>query len=355
MELGKLRIGDLVAERSVIQGGMGVGISLSALASAVAREGGIGVISAAQPGFREPDFGTDTLAANLRALKREIISAKAQAQGGIIGVNIMCAMNHYEELVRCSVESGADLIISGAGLPVDLPRYVEGSSVKIAPIVSPPKAAKVILRHWDRHYHRTADFIVIEGPKAGGHLGYSPSEAEAYENESYDEKIAEILDIVKGYEEKYERHIPVVFGGGVYDRQDIEHYLSLGCDGVQMATRFVATYECDADEAFKQAYINASREDVTIVKSPVGMPGRAIRNPFIKAREKEREPIERCYGCPKKCDRAAIPYCITEALVRAAKGDVDNALLFCGENVWRVDRMMSVRELMEELCGPAVS
>ena len=344
-----LKIGELTARRPIIQGGMGVGISLSGLASAVAREGGVGVISAAQPGFREPDFGTDTLGANLRALEREIRTAKDRAQGGIIGVNIMCAMNHYEELVRCSVRSGADLIISGAGLPVDLPRYVEGSDVKIAPIVSPPKATKVILKHWDRHYHRTADLVVIEGPKAGGHLGYSPEEIQAYEDTGYDEKIREILDIVREYEDRYGRHIPVVFGGGVYDRSDIEHYIELGCDRVQIATRFVATYECDADEAFKKAYIEARREDVTIVKSPVGMPGRAIRNHFLKEREKGREQVKRCYGCLRKCDMSTTPYCITTALVRAAEGDVDDALLFCGENVWRVDRMMSVAELMKEL------
>ncbi len=350
MKLKELRIGDLVARRPVIQGGMGVGVSLSGLAAAVAREGGIGVISAAQPGFKEPDFATNTMEANLRALRKYIKDAKAQAEGGIIGVNIMVAMNHYEDFVRCSVESGADLIISGAGLPVDLPKYVEGSKVKIAPIVSPPKAAKVLLKMWDKHYHRTADFIVIEGPKAGGHLGYSPEEVAEYDATGYDEKIKEIMDIVSEYEEKYSHKIPVIFGGGVFDRKDIDHYMDLGCDGVQMATRFVTTYECDVDEKFKKAYLEAKKEDVAIVKSPVGMPGRAIRNDFIKAREQEREDIKKCYGCLKKCDMGSIPYCITAALVRAANGDVDNALVFCGENVWRLDRMMSVKELMEELC-----
>ncbi len=350
MKLKELRIGDLVAKRPVIQGGMGVGVSLSKLAGAVAREGGIGVISAAQPGFKEPDFATDTMGANLRALKRYIKEAKELAQGGIVGVNIMCAMNHYEDFVRCTVESGADLIISGAGLPVDLPKYVEGSNVKIAPIVSPPKAAKVLLKMWDKHYHRTADFIVIEGPKAGGHLGYSPEEVEEYDAVGYDERIKEIIDIVREYEEKYQQKIPVIFGGGVFDRNDIDHYMELGCDGVQMATRFVTTYECDVDDNFKKAYLEAKKEDVAIVKSPVGMPGRALRNDFIKAREKEREHITKCYGCLKKCDMNKIPYCITTALCRAANGDTDNALIFCGENVWRLDRMMSVKELMEELC-----
>ena len=350
MKLKELRIGDLVARRPVIQGGMGVGVSLSKLAGAVAREGGIGVISAAQPGFKEPDFATDTMGANLRALRRYIKEAKELAQGGIVGVNIMCAMNHYEDFVRCTVESGADLIISGAGLPVDLPKYVEGSNVKIAPIVSPPKAAKVLLKMWDKHYHRTADFIVIEGPKAGGHLGYSPEEVEEYDAVGYDEKIKEIIDIVREYEEKYQQKIPVIFGGGVFDRNDIDHYMELGCDGVQMATRFVTTYECDVDDNFKKAYLDAKKEDVAIVKSPVGMPGRALRNDFIKEREKEREHITKCYGCLKKCDMNKIPYCITTALCRAANGDTDNALIFCGENVWRLDRMMSVKELMEELC-----
>lgn len=287
--LPELKIGNLVARYPIIQGGMGVGISLSSLAGAVAKAGGIGVISAAQPGWRDPEFARDPLSANLRALAFHIRRAKEISNGGIIGVNIMCALTHYEEYVRCCIENGADLIISGAGLPTDLPKYTAGSSIKLAPIVSPPRTAKVLLKLWDNHYHRVPDLVVIEGPAAGGHLGYSAETVEETARRGYDDEIREILQIVHGYEEKYACTIPVVFAGGVYTHEDILHYLSLGCAGVQMATRFVVTEECDADPRYKQAYLNAKKEDITIMHSPVGMPGRAIRNPFLTEREQERE------------------------------------------------------------------
>ena len=349
MKWKPLQIGNLTAPVPIVQGGMGVGISLSGLAGAVAKEGGIGVISAAQPGFDEPDFEENPMKANLRALAYHIRRAKEISGGGVIGVNIMCALSHYEDYVRCCIENGADLIISGAGLPADLPALTEGSDIKIAPIVSPPKTAKVLLKLWDRHYHRTADMVVIEGPMAGGHLGYSREETEKYMKEGYDKEILEILDCVREYEQKYGKKIPVIFGGGVYDRADIDHYLSLGCDGVQMATRFVATEECDAAPAYKQAYLNAGKEDIVLVQSPVGMPGRAIRNQFQKERENGREQVKKCYGCLKKCDIASIPYCITGALVRAARGDTEHALLFCGQNAYRLEKITTVHELMSEL------
>lgn len=333
---------------------MGVGISLSSLAGAVAKAGGIGIISAAQPGWRDPEFARDPLSANLRALAFHIRRAKEISNGGIIGVNIMCALTHYEEYVRCCIENGADLIISGAGLPTDLPKCTAGSSIKLAPIVSPPRTAKVLLKLWDNHYHRVPDLVVIEGPAAGGHLGYSAETVEETARRGYDDEIREILQIVHGYEEKYACTIPVVFAGGVYTHEDILHYLSLGCAGVQMATRFVVTEECDADPRYKQAYLNAKKEDITIMHSPVGMPGRAIRNPFLTEREQEREKISHCYQCLKKCDKASIPYCITTALARAADGDTDNALLFCGENAWRLDHMTTVPELMAELVGESL-
>lgn len=329
--LPELKIGNLVARYPIIQGGMGVGISLSSLAGAVAKAGGIGVISAAQPGWRDPEFARDPLSANLRALAFHIRRAKEISNGGIIGVNIMCALTHYEEYVRCCIENGADLIISGAGLPTDLPKYTKGSSIKLAPIVSPPRTAKVLLKLWDNHYHRVPDLVVIEGPAAGGHLGYSAETVEETARRGYDDEIREILQIVHGYEEKYACTIPVVFAGGVYTHEDILHYLSLGCAGVQMATRFVVTEECDAAPRYKQAYLNAKKEDITIMHSPVGMPGRAIRNPFLTEREQEREKISHCYQCLKKCDKASIPYCITTALARAADGDTTTLFFSAGK------------------------
>lgn len=349
MKLNTLKIGDLVAKVPIIQGGMGVGVSLSSLAGAVAREGAIGVISAAQPGYLEEDFSSNPLTANLRSLGNHIKKAKEISNNGIIGVNIMCASKNYEEYVKCAIDNGADLIISGAGLPTDLPKLVEGSNIKIAPIVSPPKSASVILKMWDRRYGRTADMVVIEGPKAGGHLGFSNESLEEYKSKDYDKEALEIIEIVKEYENKYNKKIPVVFAGGVFDRKDIDHYISLGCSGVQMATRFVATEECDADINFKMAYINSKKEDIVIVKSPVGLPGRAINNKFMKDKKLINEKITKCYKCLKKCNMADIPYCITGALVRAVKGDIDNSLVFCGENAYRLNKIITVKELIKEL------
>jgi nitronate monooxygenase len=283
MKLPALHIGNLTATVPIVQGGMGIGVSLSGLASAVANEGGVGVISAANVGFNEPDFKTNTVNANLRALKSELLKAREKAKTGIIGVNIMSKGHHYEDYARCAAENGADIIFSGAGLPADLPTCVEGTDTKIAPIIGSPKAARVILKLWERHHHRTADMVVIEGPKAGGHLGYTREQVKEHESDGYEKEITEILAVVKEFEDKFEKKIPVIFGGGVYDKKDIEHYLSLGLSGVQMATRFVATKECDAADAFKQMYVNAKESDVTIVQSPVHMPGRALLNPFVKA------------------------------------------------------------------------
>ena len=349
MKLNSLKIGDLIAKVPIIQGGMGVGVSLSSLAGAVAKEGAIGVISAAQPGYLESDFGIDSLKANIRSLGKHIKRAKSISNNGIIGVNIMCATRNYEDYVKCAIDNGADLIISGAGLPTDLPKFTEGSNIKLAPIVSPPKSASVILKMWDRRYGRTADMVIIEGPKAGGHLGFSNDSILEYVSKGYDKEVLEIIDIVKEYEEKYNKNIPVIFAGGVYDRSDIDHYISLGCSGVQMATRFVATEECDAHINFKMAYINSKKEDIMIVKSPVGMPGRAISNKFMEERKVTKEKISKCYKCLKKCDMATIPYCITGALVRAVKGDVENSLVFCGENAYRLDKITTVKELIKEL------
>lgn len=349
MKLPTLKIGDLTARVPIVQGGMGIGISMSGLAGAVAKEGAVGIISAAQPGFNEPDFFRNSFGANCRILERELKKAREIAPEGIIGVNIMSRGYYYDDYVRCAIKGGADLIVSGAGLPVDLPALVEGTNTKIAPIVSSAKAARVLLNLWARHHHRTADMIVIEGPKAGGHLGYTREQLMEYANDGYEKPILEVLEVVKPFEEKFQRKIPVIFGGGVFDRKDIDHYLSLGLSGVQMATRFVATYECDAAMAFKEMYVKARKEDITFVHSPVHMLGRALRNPFVEHISRERLAPEFCFHCLKTCDPRTTQYCITMALIRAARGDVDNALVFCGANAWRVDKIVSVHELIEEL------
>lgn len=349
MELKALKIGDLVARIPIVQGGMGVGISLSNLAGSVAAAGGVGIISTAQIGFREPDYDKNPLEVNLKAIKKYVDKAREIANGGVIGVNIMVATKYYEEYVKAAIKAGVDLIVSGAGLPVKLPELVENTKTKIAPIVSSIKAANVICKLWDRHYKKTPDLVVIEGPKAGGHLGYTLDQLENISDEDYDREILGIKEVISVYEEKYQKNIPVIFGGGVYDKSDMEHYMNLGLDGVQVATRFVTTYECDASNEFKQSYINARKEDICIVKSPVGMPGRAINNLFMKKTETEVFKQKKCHQCLASCKQKDIPYCITDALVNAAKGDVDNALLFCGEKAYKSTKLEHVQDIFDEL------
>lgn len=349
MKIKPLKIGDLTADVPVVQGGMGVGVSLSNLAGAVASCGGVGIISTAQIGYREEDWDRNPIEANLRAVGKEIEKAREIAGGrGMIGVNIMVATRDYEKYVKAAVEAKADLIISGAGLPVDLPRMVMGSSTKILPIVSSLKSAQVICRYWEKRYGWYPDGVVIEGPLAGGHLGFSTEQLAHVEELDYDNVIGSIVEYVKGLEAKAYKEIPVIVAGGIYDRKDMEHAFGLGASGVQLATRFVTTYECDVADAYKQAYIDAKKEDIVIIKSPVGMPGRAIRNSFMKEAEKGRIPHGKCHLCISACNPAETPYCITEGLIRAVTGDVDNALLFCGENAYRAEKLEHVSDIMEE-------
>lgn len=345
-----LEIGDIIVKKPIVQGGMGVGISLGGLAGAVAKAGGLGVISAAQIGFREPDFETNTVEANMRAIEKEYRKAREIAPEGVIGFNIMVALQHYKEYVMQAAKVGADIIISGAGLATDLPDYVKGLQTKLAPIVSGERAAQVLLKLWDRKYQTTADMVVIEGPLAGGHLGFHKEEVESITEEIYEGTIQKIIQIVKEYADKYAKKIPVVVAGGIDTASKVRRMLEIGADGVQVASAFVATKECDAAEGFKRVYIDAKEEDIQLVKSPVGMPGRAIRNSFIKRVEAGvKEPITKCYGCIKNCKPAEIPYCITKALVTSARGDADNGLVFCGANTYRIQEITTVQEVMEAL------
>lgn len=342
----KLKIGNKTAKLPIIQGGMGVGISLGNLAGAVAREGGVGIISTAQIGFREPDFDEAPLTANLRAIHKELEKARNLADGGIVGFNIMVATRNYEAYVREAAAAGADLIISGAGLPTDLPAYVEGTDTAIAPIVSTDKSAKVILKYWDRKYKRMPDLLVIEGPKAGGHLGFTREQLEAFTEEAYHEEVKTILKTVQVYEEKYGIKIPTALAGAMNTREKVQEAFAMGIDAVQAATVFVTTEECDADIRYKEAYINAKKEDICIVKSPVGMPGRAISNRFLARVDAGEKIPHKCHQCLAHCNPAEIPYCITDALIHAAKGEVEEALLFCGADAWKSEKITTVAEVL---------
>ncbi|WP_353893957.1 nitronate monooxygenase family protein [Proteinivorax hydrogeniformans] len=348
MTLAPLNIGKLQAKLPIVQGGMGVGVSLSKLAAAVANEGGVGTISGVQIGFNEPDFDTNSEEANLRALKKEISKAKQMAPSGIIAVNLMVALSNYDDMVKAAVEGGADLIVSGAGLPSHLPELTK-KRCSIAPIVSSAKAAKIICKLWESRYSYLPDAIVVEGPEAGGHLGFKMSELEKGEQKDLEELVKETLNILNAYEEKYQKKIPVIAAGGIHSGKDITRFLKIGASGVQMGTRFIGTKECDAHPAYKEELIQCKQEDIILTKSPVGMPGRAIKNQFIAEINKGRKQVKKCYNCLSKCDPSSTLFCISKALVNAVGGNTKKGLLFTGKNGYKINEIVPVRKLIQEL------
>lgn len=349
MDISPLQIGNLKCKIPIIQGGMGVGISLSGLASAVTREGGIGVISGVQTGFKESDFEFNTKEANLRALKKEIKKAKEMSNGGILGVNLMVAMNDYDEMVKVAVEEGIDLIISGAGLPTNLPELIKDKATKAVPIVSSGKAANVICKLWDKRYSYVPDLVVVEGPEAGGHLGFHMDDLQENKKKSLEELYEEVKRVLKQFEKKYNKKISLAVAGGIYSGLDIAKYFKLGADAVQMGTRFIATEECDADMNYKKAFLNCSKEDIDIIKSPVGLPGRVIKNKFSNRVSKVKEEVYKCFNCLKRCNPKDTQYCISKALINSAKGNIDEGIIFSGSNGYKINEIKSVKELIKEL------
>jgi nitronate monooxygenase len=347
-----LRIGDIEAVLPIVQGGMGVGISLSGLASAVAEEGGIGVISTAGIGRGEEDFRSDLKAADERALRSEIQRAREMTDG-LLGVNIMMALSDYEDLLRVSIEEDIDVIFIGAGLPLRIPESLsleefKNCRTKFIPKISSARAASVILKAWDRHFGRMPDGFAVEGPLAGGHLGFSRSDLESRE-QNLEEIVSRVLDAVAPYESDYGR-IPVIAAGGIYTGSDIHRMLSLGASGVKMGTRFVATTECDAHDNFKKAYVDCSREDLVIIDSPVGLPGRAISSRLLSdVGLGLKKPLGCIWQCLRTCDVKKAPYCIARALTSAKLGDLRNGFAFAGANAYLVDKIISVKELMTSL------
>lgn len=354
-ELPSLRIGDKTARVPIIQGGMSVGVSLSGLAIAVADAGGIGVIGTAGIGSMEPDVHTDYAAANKRGLQREIRIARRNTNG-LIGVNIMMALSDYDAMMRISIDEGVDFIFVGAGLLLRLPEIVKiedirSSKTKIVPIISSPKGARVMFNYWARFYDHVPEAVVVEGPMAGGHLGFTREMIEDPANK-LENIVPRVIEEIRPFRERYNKSIPVIAAGGIYTGGDIKKFLDLGAEGVQMATRFVATHECDASIKFKQMYIDCKKEDITIIQSPVGMPGRALRNDFLEAVSKgEKMPFNCNWKCLRTCDYRNSPYCIALALVSAKEGRLDRGFAFAGANAYRVDRLYTVKELMDVLAA----
>jgi len=344
-----LAIGNFRINLPIIQGGMGVGISLSGLASSVANQGGIGVIATAGIGMQEPDFFSNFAEANVRALRMQIKKARALTEG-ILGVNIMVALSNFADLVKTAIDESIDIIFSGAGLPLSLPSFLKGSEkTKLVPIVSSGKAAKILSQKWLNDYDYLPDAIVVEGPKAGGHLGFKPDQIDNPEY-ALENLVKDVIEKVKPLEDTKGKPIPVIAAGGIYTGQDIYNMMQLGAAGVQMATRFVPTVECDASDAFKKCYINANKDDIGIIKSPVGLPGRAIINNFLRSSfAGKKKPLVCPYHCISTCESKTSPYCIALALLNAKKGNMNNGFAFAGLNAYRSTSVIPVKELIETL------
>ncbi len=340
-----LKIGDLTATLPIVQGGMGVGVSLHRLAAAVAEGGGIGTISGVQAGWREPDFHTNPVEANCRAIAREIGQAKEKTRG-IIALNLMAAMKNYDVYVKEAVKNKVDIIVSGAGLPRNLPTLVAGSTTKIMPIVSSARAFQLIAKAWLKQ-GRLPDGVVLEGALAGGHLGFSLKEMEENSYKSLETLIPEIKSAIAEVEESHGVKIPLIAGGGIHSGEDVKRILDLGADGVQLGTRFIATEECDAHPNYKQTFLSATEDDMRIIKSPVGLAARAIRNDFLDTAYGEGIPVNRCFTCLPHCKPSEIPFCISRYLFEAAEGR--SGLVFSGQNGYQIDKILSVKALMAEL------
>ncbi len=341
------KIGDKEIRLPIIQGGMGVGISLSGLASAVANEGGIGVISCAGLGLLYKQTSKTYFENCIHGLKEELRKVREKTQG-IIGVNIMVALSNFEDMVRTAIREKADIIFAGAGLPLNLPSYLTADSkTQLVPIVSSARAAKIICEKWQTNYCYLPDAIVVEGPKAGGHLGFRNKDIDATEH-SLEQLVPQIVKVAKQYE--HQKHIPVIAAGGISTGEDILNFMKLGATGVQMGSLFVPTEECDASPAFKQVYVDASQQDTLIIQSPVGMPGRAFKGKFIHSVNKGNERPKGCpYHCIKTCDYTKSPYCIIKALYNAAKGNMDKGYAFAGANAYLTQKISSVKDIITQL------
>jgi NAD(P)H-dependent flavin oxidoreductase YrpB (nitropropane dioxygenase family) len=348
-----LFIGDLKIDVPIIQGGMGVAVSLSGLASAVANQGGAGIISAAAIGMTEPGYRKKFHEANIRALRREIRQARSQTKG-VIGVNIMMALTDHEALIKVAIEEEVDLIVIGAGLPLHIPRMIgeaglSGHRTKIIPKVSSAKAAHLIFRYWAEKYNTIPDAVVIEGPMAGGHLGFAKDKL-GENRVPLTQLVKDTVAVMQNYRTAFNRNIPVIAGGGVHTGSDMYEVMQAGAQAVKIGTRFVTTQECDASDAYKQAYIDAKEEDIVIIDSPLGLPGRVVKTKFVEQIMRgETKPIYCPVKCMSSCNYKEAPYCIAQALYNSAIGDMDQGFAFAGTNAWRATEINTVADVMNDL------
>ncbi|MDO9679670.1 MAG: nitronate monooxygenase [Bacteroidales bacterium] len=347
--MNSFSIGNLNLSVPIVQGGMGVGISLSGLAAAVANEGGVGVISCAGIGLLYKEKSKDYFEASILGLKEEIRKAKEKAKG-VIGVNIMVALTDFSDMVKTAIAAKADIIFAGAGLPMDLPSFLKkDSTTKLVPIVSSVRAAMIICEKWIKNYNYVPDAIVLEGPKAGGHLGFK-SEQITDEHFSLEEILPDLVSHIRTLEETHNRKIPIIAGGGIYDGKEMKKILDMGASAVQIGTLFVTTEECDASLEFKNSYIKAQEKDIEIIRSPVGLPGRAIGSRFLdRVKNGLEKPVKCNFHCIKTCDYTKSPYCIIIALYNAFRGNFNRGYAFCGSNAYKAEKIMTVKETIKLL------
>ena len=351
-KMPKLKIGHLTVPFPIIQGGMGVGISMAGLATAVSNNGGIGTIASVglNTDLHDP-YGDSSN--NLSFLREEIRKAKSIIKGPF-GINIMRALTDFYDQLRVAVEEKVDMVMVGAGLLLDVPREIlnarsDSGPVLFLPIVSSAKAAKVIFKFWERKNGRVPDGIIVEGPLAGGHLGFKKEDLSKDEFK-LENLLKGVIEVAKEYSNKTKKNIPVIGAGGIFTGSDIKRILDLGAAGVQMGTRFVATKECDASEEFKKKYVESKRDDLEIIKSPVGLPGRVIKTKFVKdILSGESKPVNCKWKCIHTCDYKTAPFCIGRALINAKFGRLEKGIAFAGANAWRVDEIISVKELFSRL------
>ncbi|MBD3379607.1 MAG: nitronate monooxygenase [Candidatus Omnitrophica bacterium] len=343
----------------IIQGGMGVRVSTAPLAAAVAECGAAGTIASVGLPPDTPENRADVPKSSREHLKKQIRQARSLTDG-VIGVNIMVALSNYEDMVRTAAGEGADFIISGAGLPVSMPEFAEGSETRLIPLIASARGLKVLLRTWERRYKRLPDAVIVEGPLSGGHIaGYSLEELKdpghkMRKDNVLEKALQDVIELVGEYGKRFNKHIPVIAAGGVFDGKDMARFFRLGAEGVQIGTRFVATDECSVAEEFKQLYLASGEKDLVFVQSPVGMPARVIKTKFLEdVLRGEKKDFNCNYRCLRTCDPSTVQFCIAKALIDAAEGDIDNAIVLAGANIERVTRIMPVRELISEIMAEA--
>jgi nitronate monooxygenase len=327
---------------------MGVNVSSFSLVSAVSKEGALGVIAAVGLGEAINSSESDYRKRSNEGFRLSIRETRKHTDKPF-GVNIMCALTNYDDLVAVAEEEKVDVIISGAGLPMKLPSLVKNPKTKLLPIVSSGRAAKIICTTWKKKYDRLPDALVVEGPLAGGHLGFSHAELADPVNFNLDNILVDVIAVAKSFETDQHK-IPVIAAGGIFDGKDIARVMKLGASGVQMATRFVCTHECDVSQKYKEMYINAKEEDIVVIQSPVGLPGRVVNSEFVR-RITAGEKID--FNCPFRClstcDPKKVNYCIAKSLINASRGELDKGFAMCGSNAYRINKIVSVKELIREL------